>query len=581
MESDIRSRVENVLEQDESLVWVLSGHKRFQYSEGLSAEKYLEKVLLSVADKSSNSYELERWIRDWTSEYHLSRKRSQLLRGFHFDRTKKVLEVGCGCGAITRFLGETFDDVVSIEGSLARARLARLRTKGMENVSILCAPFQEIKVAERFDIIFCIGVFEYSRMFVDDPDPFDFILRHFHNLLKPDGEIFIAIENQFGLKYFSSSKEDHSEIMFDGLEGYPRHGEKEKTFGYYELKDILGKYFSCVEFYFPYPDYKTPSCILSERFLSKVKAGELVGRVIANSLIDRQTPLFDERLVLFELERNRMLPFFSNSFLAVAGKMNTLSNKMASLGLIYTNSRRKKYQAVTMFSEQDDGRISVTKTPLDSDDNAEAGPVTLKKLKSEWMEGLSIDAQVMKRVKERSMTLKEIFTPCGIWAKAVQSLSYKEGGVEFLEGKYLDCTWGNSFVVGGECRFIDLEWELPHPIPLNVLVIRSIYDFLTEISSMNDLSPRLAFRSQGKLIKRIASDLGFALKPGDFDEFCKLESGLCQEVNGKSYFRRLVLIKLMLWNKSVCSAVFFMNNLTKKIFYYYHAVEMKFRSCWQ
>jgi 16S rRNA A1518/A1519 N6-dimethyltransferase RsmA/KsgA/DIM1 with predicted DNA glycosylase/AP lyase activity len=135
----------------------------------------LEKVFTKSADLSSNSYELEQYIRDWSTEYHLSRNRSQLLRGFDFDKRKKVLEVGCGCCAITRFLGETFEDVLAIEGSEIRARLARLRTKNMDNVSILSAPFQEIKFKERFDIIFCIGVFEYSNMFVIAADPYDFV----------------------------------------------------------------------------------------------------------------------------------------------------------------------------------------------------------------------------------------------------------------------------------------------------------------------------------------------------------------------------------------------------------------------
>ena len=70
-----------------------------------------------------------------------------------FDR---VLEVGCGCGAITRFLGENFDDVVSVEGSLNRARLARLRTRDLPGVTILCAPFQEIRFSRKFDVVFCI-----------------------------------------------------------------------------------------------------------------------------------------------------------------------------------------------------------------------------------------------------------------------------------------------------------------------------------------------------------------------------------------------------------------------------------------
>ena len=148
MQNNINDLVSNKLELDENSVWVLDKTKIFGYSDGVESEQYLLKVLTESSDVSSNSYELETHIKDWNSEYHLSRKRSQLLRGFNFDRSKKVLEVGCGCGAITRFLGETFNNVTAIEGGIARAGIARMRTKELHNVSIVCAPFQEIKFKE-------------------------------------------------------------------------------------------------------------------------------------------------------------------------------------------------------------------------------------------------------------------------------------------------------------------------------------------------------------------------------------------------------------------------------------------------
>src|SRR5690606_22871642 len=128
--------IENELVKDERSVWTLPGAPRFEYSEGSAAERYLEEVLTKASDLSSTSAELDRHIKDWSSEYHLSSKRAQLLAGFTFDRSLRVLEVGCGCGAISRFLGERFDRIISVEGSIERARLARLRTRDLPNVEI-------------------------------------------------------------------------------------------------------------------------------------------------------------------------------------------------------------------------------------------------------------------------------------------------------------------------------------------------------------------------------------------------------------------------------------------------------------
>jgi SAM-dependent methyltransferase len=248
---NLRTIVKNEIDQESSGVWVLRGHREFGYSDGQRSESYLERVLSEASDLSCASEELRRYIRDWSSEYHLTVARSQLFSGFKFDRSLKVLEVGCGCGAITRYLGETFDEVVSVEGSLQRARVARKRTRDLPGVSIICAPFQEISFDRSFDIIFCVGVLEYSASFVNAPNPYEAVLEYFSKLLGPNGTLIVAIENQFGLKYFGSAREDHLGVMFAGLEGYPEKPEKVRTFGRVELDEKLRKYFSSTEFYYP------------------------------------------------------------------------------------------------------------------------------------------------------------------------------------------------------------------------------------------------------------------------------------------------------------------------------------------
>jgi hypothetical protein len=485
------------------------------------------------------------------------------------------MEVGCGCGAITRFLGETFDNIVAIEGSLVRARLARLRTKDMDNVSIICAPFQEIKFKERFDIIFCIGVFEYSSMYVDSPEPFNFILKYFHDLLTPDGEVIIAIENQFGLKYFSSSKEDHNDIMFDGLEGYPRYAYKEKTFGYEELKKHLAVHFNNIDYYFPYPDYKTPSCILSERFFCKVKAGEFIGGFKPSSYLDCQKPLFDERLVQLELDKNNMLPFFSNSFLIIAGKQKIISSKLKYLGIAYSNNRLEEFQTVISFTEDENNNILVEKKPANGKDKIESIFITLHKDQSNWIDGLSLHAQLRKRVKEKNVTIDELFAPCKIWLNTIKSLASHKNGACLLDGKYIDCIWINSFIIDGECKFIDFEWEWHEKISMNILLIRSLYEFLNDVSSMSDLNPALKIKSRRALIVNIAKSLGVVINGDDFKEFCKLESRLGQSVYGENYIRCWLHIYFDLWNKSISTFVLFNVNILKNILRIFHNIILK------
>jgi 2-polyprenyl-3-methyl-5-hydroxy-6-metoxy-1,4-benzoquinol methylase len=565
MQNNIIDLVRNKLELNESSVWVLDKTKKFGYSDGVESEQYLRKVLSESSDLSSNSYELETHIKDWNSEYHLSRKRAQLLKGFTYEKSRKVLEVGCGCGAITRFLGETFDSVTAIEGSLARAGIARMRTKDLDNVSIVCAPFQEISFKEKFDIIFCIGVFEYSNMFVNADDPYDHILKYFNEILNPGGEVVIAIENQFGLKYFSSSTEDHSAVMFDGIEGYTRFANKNaKTFGYNELTARLKRHFNSVDYYFPFPDYKMPSCLVSEEFLNKASLSELVGGFQQTNYLEQPKALFDEKLALNELDKNKMLPFFSNSFLVFAGKNEQLSSTLPELGRIYSYGRLEKYQTLTIF--KDDGDNIVADKKLVNGENIVRNEyIALHECKSHWIEGRSLHSQLIRHVKEKDTTIQDFFKPVTAWIEKLRSLSFEQGGKLFLDGKYVDCIWKNSFVLNDKCEFIDLEWEWNKPINMNRLLIKSILEFLNGITLMIDVNPLLKGRSKKALIVKIGKTLGFELSESDFEEFYQSEYEFTKVVYGQPASLWKFYFKLDLIDSHVIPSLIYTRNIVRKI----------------
>jgi SAM-dependent methyltransferase len=518
------------IELDANCVWRFPGHGKFDYSDGESRERHVRDVLQAASDLGSDSFELERHIRDWVSEYHLSRKRAQLLRGFAFDRANRVLEVGCGCGAITRYLGETFDDVVAVEGSLARATLARMRTRDMPNVAVLNAPFHDLTFKTRFDIIFCIGVFEYSKLFVSGPDPHETVLRHFADMLEPDGTVVIAIENQFGLKYFASSAEDHNNIMFDGLEGYPRH-DTHRTFGHGELKARLSRHFREVRFYYPYPDYKLTSCVLSEEAFGKMRLGELVGKFAPRDYSKARALLFDQRLVLMELERNGMLHLFANSFLAVASKTAAQRIAFEGLGILFSDRRKREFQTVTRITERKDGSLWAEKRRLDSGAGS-GGAFELNGYDERWLGSDSIQMQVLRRVKRGDLTLGELLEPCTAWMRKIRSLAVTRAGGAVLDGKYVDCLWANSFVQDGECVFIDNEWQWKGKISMNALVVRSTYYLLNEIGGVRDLNARLRGKAARPLITRIGRELGVEITRRDWKDFLRLEAEFTLAVTG-------------------------------------------------
>lgn len=542
----IQSVVENELIEDGPSLWVLKEHRDFGYSDGVESEKYLANVLRQARDLSSTSNELEGYIKDWPSEYHLTTRRAQVLSGFKFDRSHKVLEVGGGCGAITRYLGETFDDVVSIEGSINRARLARLRTRDLQGVSIVCAPFQQIRFARKFDIIFCVGVYEYSASFVGGTDPYDEVLRYFNDMLTPDGVVVIAIENQFGLKYFTSSREDHLGVRFEGLEGYHRHPGKVRTFGKEELETNLKKYFSSVRFYYPYPDYKLPDCVLADEFLSTQQAGELVSQMKSRDYAGEMPALWDEVSVSLELARNRMLPFFANSFLVVAGKSQLSGISFEQLAIIFSSQRQVQFRTRTRIFKDADNQMVVSKRSLGGVESVGGSMLKLVDTDSVWIDSYSLQTVVYLRCMSKSSDLETIFQPCGNWVQLLNGVSVAEGDVKYLAGEYVDCIWSNVYAAPDRYKIIDQEWIWAKRIRLNAVVIRAIYNFLSKIEGANDLSRRLDRRSGRVMIRQIAKAIGVELNAADFREFVELESELQSLAFGIQRKRHQVFLRWFL-----------------------------------
>ena len=548
MRLNLESVVENELVEDDHSVWCLKGHGEFGYSDGRSSERYLQDVFAKSTDLSTHSAELETYIKDWPSEYHLSTKRAQLLAGFSFDSSLSVLEVGCGCGAITRHLGENFEQVISVEGNINRARLAKQRSKELDSVSVICAPFQEIRFQHRFDVIFCIGVLEYSAAFIESEDPYDAALKYFADMLNPDGIVVIAIENQFGLKYFSSAHEDHLGVMFEGLEGYHQNIGKVRTFGKAELESRLKNYFREIEFYYPYPDYKIPECVIADEFLASGKPGELISQMRSRNYSGQAPVLWDEAATVLELARNGMLDFFANSFLVLAGRKQIKGVSFDQQAVIFSSGRKPAYSTRTSILKRENGELVVEKRKL-VDCGASADDETrlrLEETDSPWIDELSLHSMIYLRARSTRCSLREIFEPCSGWLQMLTQQASTKNGVHYLDGNHIDSLWPNTYLVDGAPIIIDKEWVWQQQIRLNVVVIRAIYDFLCRMESLRLPLKSLSATSGKKLVQEIASILGVSLDDSDFVEFLYLETELSWIVSGISRDRQKMFIRWFL-----------------------------------
>ena len=123
-------------------------------------------------------------------------------------------------GAITGILCDKAKQVTSVELSKQRASAIETRCQEKDNLEIIVGNFNDIKFDKKFDYITLIGVLEYAPLYTNTDNPFHDFLVQIKSLLKENGKLLIAIENQYGMKYFSGIPEDHTGKVYDGITGY-------------------------------------------------------------------------------------------------------------------------------------------------------------------------------------------------------------------------------------------------------------------------------------------------------------------------------------------------------------------------
>jgi 2-polyprenyl-3-methyl-5-hydroxy-6-metoxy-1,4-benzoquinol methylase len=484
-------------------IYTLNNKASFGYSDGSRNEQYIAKVIESSSDISSNSTELESKINGWVSKYHLSMDRVNAYRDVKFSDTDVVLEVGAGCGSITRFLAEKVKHVVAVEGSHVRAGIIKSRVRDLENVTVVCSPFQDLQYKTKFDYIVCNGVYEYSGSFVNEKDPYDYILKLFRGLLSDDGVLIIAIENKFGLKYFTSSREDHTNIMFDGIEGYCHHPNKVETFGIVELVSKIKKEFKFIDTLIPLPDYKFPKALISEKMINTVNTQALFSSFVASDYITYTPPLFNEKIVYQELSKNDMLIPFSNSFMLFSSNKNMNCFESDWLGSVYKTGRKAENMSVSKFINTE--TVIVKKEAFGqsiSDDSM------LNLDQENWADGDSIHNLILRSLCNKDFNnYKSLFNPIFLWWNSV--LIFKD--VELEAGNsttvMTDFIWRNSIVNNNDVIYIDKEWIVDGVISLDFLLFRSVYTFFMSESKYYKDWNKLARRKNIFRVSRVIFEL--------------------------------------------------------------------------
>ena len=343
-------------------IWRRPRYEGLAYSDGQAVESRLQEIIENAVDLSVLSPELNRQGASWPLLYHLSGLRANLLRPFGPWLGGEVLEVGAGCGALTRYLGEGGARVLALEGSPRRAALTRARTRDLNNVTVMAERFDQFDGGRKFDAVTLVGVLEYAGLFGQDAKPALAMLARARSRLKPQGRLILAIENQLGLKYLAGAPEDHLGQPMVGIEGRYRDGQP-RTYGRAALAHLLTQAgFADLRFYAPFPDYKLPMAIISEAGLRhpEFDAAGLAWQTVRR---DPQLPPhchFSLELAWPQVFANDLALELANSLLIVASLMKRPDPDPPVLAWHYSTERRPEYCKETRFLTAAKGGIVVT-----------------------------------------------------------------------------------------------------------------------------------------------------------------------------------------------------------------------------
>lgn len=518
-------------------IWRPATLPEFAYSDGDDAENYVLDVVTHAKDLTVNSLELSAKMKDWPSTYHLTSRRSNLLKPFRqWLKGKRILEIGCGCGAITRFLAESGAQVVSVEGSFRRAQIARQRCRDLTNVDVICSPSDRLPDLGAFDGVMLIGVLEYARMFLGNNGQHA-LLDFCRQRLALDGKLFVAIENKLGIKYFAGANEDHvGQPMFGINNSYTESGVA--TFGRRELLGLLNESgFVDTQEYIPLPDYKLPVSIVTPVGW-KQYARELSQLAIESSNKDIQgvpENLFSVEQGTRNAWNNGLAVDLANSFLVVASQQPQAELIPDIAAYHYSDGRLPEFNKTTTFDITPDGELVVNSSPLVQTEREGAVIQNIKSV-DEFYAGNSLWLDLVDIVNRPEWTLQQAAQWAKEWIASLLSMANVTSDYDkdfLLKGNYQDAMPFNAIrQQDRSVVFFDLEWHAQKSITLGYTVFRGIFHSLLRLTSVAH-SQNISSLNIATASSEIMKEIGFAIEQEDLNEYLTQESEFMATIESK------------------------------------------------
>jgi len=525
---------------------IANGGTVFNYSDGDEFEKHLYTLISQSRDKSLMSPELTSAIWNWPSRCHLSPARANILRPIEPKLSNRtILELGAGCGAITRYLGEVGAHVLALEASSVRARISRQRTIDQPNVKVVCSRIQDFAPDKSFDLVTLIGVLQYARLFSDlGATAAEQMISGAASMVADSGVLLIAIQNPFGLRYWGGWPEPNADLPYFGIEN--RYSSATVVrFGLEQLRCLVaGAGLTHTAVLFPVPDYHLASTIFTEAGMNGAGGFNTADVVALGEAESLKHPSF--RRPNFSMERAWAQVFseglgqrLANSFVLLAARSENALRSIApsddELAWHFSLDRPSYFSTSTRFVRSGE-KIMVEKERTTDTKAPKSIPFEHVPSSEEYTAGSLWWNELVKIVNVPDWTIDEVSTWAREWLRALEAAGARADTRAFDEtqvfGAWFDATPINLIrTPHGEYRFFDLEWKYHASIPLVFVALKGIFGSFSMITSCAPPSASVPGTLCG-LSAAVAEKLGFVIDDDIVDNYLTWHYNVQSLLNG-------------------------------------------------
>ena len=321
MDPGIKRRAEET--ENESFFWSYIPRDEMRRLVALGREKGLEQPIEEILGQRPASGYYRKLLDDDRGDF-----------GFLWDvpADGKVLDFGSGWGTTALALARQVSGLLALDATRENLDFAQLRAReaGQENIVFVHAePLEHLRfpcAQASFDGVVLIGILEWvgNEQGTGSPDDLQIrFLKEIHEVLKPGGLIYLAIENRFGGPYWFGRPDPHAHVPFLSL--LPRwaanavsllvRGQPYRTYthSHGKLRKLLREAgFDDLRFYVSLPDYRSPHVLLP---LEEPKA---VRFWLKNSFVPRRRMSYLQAAMLWLAASLHLLPLLVPDYVVVA-----------------------------------------------------------------------------------------------------------------------------------------------------------------------------------------------------------------------------------------------------------------------